>query len=103
MHAHRLVVAIMLGAGALGCASPEVPTPRHAIVPMPVNDLTARQVDDTVMLTFTLPTMSTDMQPLADVPSVEIYRNSPQNPTGPLKAAGKNSNAGRLIDTIPSE
>jgi hypothetical protein len=103
MHAHRLVLAMIVSASILGCASPELPTPRHAIVPMPVNDLAARQVDDTAILTFTLPTLSTDMQPLADVPSVEIYRSNAQSPTAAVKATGKNSKAGRLVEAIPSE
>lgn len=91
------------GACLLGCASPDLPTARHPIVPVPVSDLTARQVGDTVVLNFTLPTMSTDQQPLADMPSVEIYRDMPQGAAPVPRATTKSRSAGRLADTIPSE
>ena len=91
-----------IAACAMGCASPGTPVARHAIVPVAVNDLTAHQVGDTVIVSFTLPTTSTDLQPLPDVPSVEIYRDSPQAVASAPKGA-KNKNPGRLVDTIPSE
>ena len=86
-----------------GCASPDLPTPRHPVVPVPVTDLSARQVGDTVILSFTLPTTSTDLQPLADIPSVEIYRNTSQRAPTALKPDAKHRNTSRLADTIPSE
>jgi hypothetical protein len=103
MLTYRLALVIALGACLSGCGSPELPTPRHAIVPVPVNDLSARQVGDTVILTFTLPSLSTDQQPLADMPSVEIYRNTPQDQAASPKAGKKTGSTARLADTIPSE
>jgi len=99
----KSALVIALGACLLGCASPDLPTPRHPIVPVAVRDLSARQVGDTVVLTFTLPSTSTDQQPLADMPSVEIYRNTPQGSAPAPKARAKSGSAGRLADTIPSE
>jgi len=99
----RLALAIALGACLSGCGSPELPTPRHAIVPVPVNDLSARQIGDTVILTFTLPALSTDQQPLADTPSVEVYRTTPQEQVSNPKAGKKNSSTARPADAIPSE
>ena len=103
MPALRSALAVTLAAWLFGCASPDLPTPRHAIVPVPVSDLSARQVGDTVILNFTLPTTSTDQQPLADLPSVEIYRNPPQAAATAPKAAAKNRSAARPVDAIPSE
>ena len=99
----KSALLVALSAYLLGCASPDLPTPRHPIVPLPVSDLTGRQVGDTVILNFTLPSTSTDQQPLPDMPSVEIYRNTPQSAVAAPKAAGKNRTTERLADTIPSE
>jgi hypothetical protein len=99
----KSAIVIAFGAYLFGCASPDLPTPRHPIVPAAVKDLSARQVGDTVILTFTLPSTSTDEQALADTPSVEIYRNTPQGSAPAPKAKPKNGSAGRLADTIPSE
>ena len=101
--AYKSTLIVVLAACLLGCGSPDLPTARHAIVPVPVSDLSARQVGDTVILNFTLPSTSTDQQPLADMPSVEIYRSTPQSIAAGSKAAGKNKNAERLADTIPAE
>jgi hypothetical protein len=103
MPALRSALAVTLAACLFGCASPDLPTPRHAIIPVPVSDLSARQVGDTVILNFTLPTTSTDQQPLADLPSVEIYRNLPQGAATAPKAAAKNRSAAQPVDAIPFE
>jgi hypothetical protein len=70
---------------------------------MAITDLTARQVGDTVILNFALPTTSTDQEPLADVPSVEIYRSTPQVRATAPRADARNRNTARLTDTIPAE
>src|SRR5689334_16599156 len=104
MLTYRVALAmIVLGACLSGCGSPELPTPRHAIVPVPVSDLSARQVGDTVILSFTLPSLSTDQQPLADIPSVEIYRTAPLGQASNPKAAKKTGSAVRPADAIPAE
>lgn|SRR5438445_723509 len=101
--AYKSALVITLGACLFGCASPDLPTARHPIVPVPVSDLSARQVGETVILTFTLPVTSTDQQPLVDMPSVEIYRNTRQAATPVPKRAAKNRSTARLADTIPSQ
>jgi hypothetical protein len=103
MPVHKTALAIIVGTFLFGCGSPGVPTPRRPIVPVPVGDLSARQVGDTIILNFTLPTTSTDLQPLVDIPSVEVYRNTPQTATPAAKSRAKNKNTERLVDTIPSE
>ncbi len=52
---YKTALAIVVSAFLFGCGSPNAPTPRHAIVPMPVSDLSARQVGDAIILEFTLP------------------------------------------------
>jgi hypothetical protein len=103
MLAYKTALLTLVLVFLFGCASPDLPTPRHAIVPMAVTDLSARQVGDTIVLTFTLPTTSTDQQPLADVPSIEIYRNKPQPSVSALKGRANNKIAEQLADTVPSE
>lgn len=101
-----LLLLMALGACLFGCASPDTPIARHAIVPVAVPDLRAQQVGDTVVLSFTLPKISTDLQPLADVPTVEIYRNNPQAAALAPNLGKKNNksrNTARLVDTIPGE
>jgi len=93
----------MIGASVLGCGSPGVPIARHPIVPVPVTNLSAKQVDDTVFLDFTMPSASTDQQPLAEPPSVAIYRHSAaQSAPAPSKRVPKNANLGQLVDSIPA-
>jgi hypothetical protein len=108
MPAYKSVLLMMLSACLLGCASPDLPTPRHAVVPVPVSDLSARQVGDTVILIFTLPVTSTDLQPLEEKPSVEVYRNTPQGAANAPKAKGpkikpKAGSTAQLADTLPPE
>ncbi len=108
MPAYKSALVMTLGACLLGCASPDLPTPRHAVVPVPVSDLSARQVGDAVILTFTLPVTSTDLQPLEEMPSVEIYRNTPEGAANAPKAKApkpktKSGSTARLADTLPSE
>jgi hypothetical protein len=81
---------------AAGCAAPGEPTPPKPILPVAVADLTAHQQGDAVILTFTLPTNSTEHEPLAEPPAVEIYRG--------MLAASEPSHKTptRLIYTIPS-
>ena len=57
-----------------GCGSPGDPQPPRPPVPVAVTDLAARQVGDSVVLTFTLPQQSTEGDQLASPPDVEIFR-----------------------------
>ena len=91
---------MMAGISAIliGCAAPGEPTARHPIVPQAVKDLSARQQGNGAVLTFTLPSESTDKKPLAGAPAVEIYRSAP----APSSAAASKP-AMRLVDTIPAD
>ncbi len=90
--------ALLLANAALfaaGCAAPGEPTPPKPILPVAVTDLAAHQQGDAVILTFTLPTNSTEHEPLGEPPAVEIFRG--------MLAANEASHKTptRLIDTVP--
>lgn len=103
MRASKSALAVIIGASLLGCGSPGVPTPRHPIIPVPVTNLRARQVDDTVLLDFTMPSTSTDQQPLTEMPSVAIYRRrAAERAPATSKRLPKNANLGQLVDSIPA-
>jgi len=109
-------------AGALtGCAVPGEPGPRRPPIPEAVRNLAARQQGDAAILTFTLPRNSVAAKPLAELPTVDIYRGlSPTAPTPAAPPAGAVSTPGappqlpptnsraaassvRLIHTIPAD
>jgi hypothetical protein len=71
-----ILLAICACSNALvgGCAAPGDPIARHPVTPSPIADLAARQLGNEIVLTFTLPTRSTDREALAERPSIEIYR-----------------------------
>jgi hypothetical protein len=89
---------ILTCALAAGCAAPGDPKPRHPVVPAAVTDLAARQLGNAVVLTFSLPEQSTDRQPLAEPPAIEIYRAAL-----PPGSAPDRKTSWRLVYTIPSE
>jgi hypothetical protein len=81
-----------------GCAAPGDPTARHPVVPVEVKDLAARQSGPAVELSFTLPRESADREPLAEPPSIEIYRAALAPGTAPDRKT-----RWRLAYTIPQE
>ena len=88
-----LALAIGWAAAFAGCAAPGEPKARHPVVPLIVSDLAAQQRGDAVVLAFTLPKESTEKEPLAAPPTVEIYRGAPPA-TGSAVPA-------RPVDTLP--
>lgn len=91
-------VGLLACALVAGCAAPGEPVPRHPIVPTPITDLAARQSGNSFDLRFSLPTHSTDREPLSERPSIEIYRvKLPPGAVADKKAPW------RLAYTIPSE
>ena len=93
----RLLLAAVAATLAFlsSCAVTSEPTARHAVTPQPIKDLSVRQQGDAAIFSFTLPTQSTDQQPLPSTPTVEIYRAAPQSSGQPTKPAA------RPTDTIP--
>jgi hypothetical protein len=90
-----LSIVFMLSSGLIGCASPGEPIERKPPVPQAVTDLAATQAGNGVLLTFALPTETTDRRPLGQPLSIEVYRS--------LSAAGAAAPAQlALVATIPS-
>ena len=84
---------------AAGCASPGDPTPRQSpVIPQAVQDLTASQQGDQVVLRFTLPDQSVRNEPLPAPPAIDIYRGAVENQGQPVGAVST-----RLVYTIPGE
>jgi hypothetical protein len=79
-----------------GCGVPGDPVPPSPPIPTAVNDLTATQLGDGVLLSFTLPTKSTLGLRLTQTPTLEVFRGS-------LKPDGTpDTKSFRQVDTVPS-
>jgi len=57
-----------------GCAAPGQPITRRPPAPTPISDLSARQVGNSVSVTFTLPKQTVQGRPLTAPPQIDIYR-----------------------------
>ena len=81
-----------------GCASPGAPVTRNTQKPQAVTDLSASQMGDSIVLSFTLPKGTVRGVPLVEKPAVQIYRafeNARAN-------SGKTEKL-RLLVTIPPQ
>ena len=83
-----------------GCASPGEPIERRPPVPTAIEDLSAEQSGNTVVLTFTLPRETAERRPLKQPPGIEIYRGFSGASASPAPATESKSPA--LLVTIPS-
>jgi len=80
---------------AAGCGAPGEPVPPSPPIPVAVKDLTALQLGDAVLLTFTPPNKTTLGERLTQMPTVEILRGS-------LRPDGTpDPKSFRAVDTIP--
>jgi hypothetical protein len=77
-----------------GCGTPGDPQPRRPPMPEAVSDLAARQRGAGVVITFTLPRLTTEGRPLEELPAIEIFREF-------LPAAAPLAPPARQIYTIP--
>lgn len=94
-----LACALIAGCSLIGgCAAPGDPVARHPVVPAAVSDLSARQLGNTLSLSFMLPARSMDRQALAEHPTLDIYRA--EIPSGSVPDA---KTVWRLAITVPSE
>jgi hypothetical protein len=99
---YLLLLAFAFSCFLAGCAAPSEPVERKPSVPAAVADLTAAQLGNNVILTFTVPKETVDRRLLKQPPAVEIYRAvRPATPITPhtrvLDVAPK------LVATIPSD
>jgi hypothetical protein len=83
-----------------GCASPGDPVERKPPVPTAIEDLSAEQSGNTVVLTFTLPRETVERRPLKQPPAIEIYRRFSGGHAGAAPSA--ESKPPSLLVTIPS-
>jgi len=85
----------------VGCAAPGQPITRRPPAPTPISDLSARQVGNSVSVTFTLPKQTVQGRPLTAPPQIDIYR---QFVPAPAVAQGVPlAPPRRQIVTIPSQ
>jgi hypothetical protein len=68
-----LLLALSAAFGA-GCAKIADPQPPEIRIPKPAVDLAARQVSDSIVLTFSKPVQNTDGSPATTLASVEVFR-----------------------------
>lgn len=78
-----------------GCAAPGVPVTRQPTVPRAIADLSAKQIGDTIVLLFTLPTHTVQGKALSNPPAIEIYRAFKSAPGEPEQP--------QLVTTIPPQ
>ena len=91
--AGRRVALLVLQAGAAGlavclllagCGSPGIPLPPSLKLPTLVHDLQAQRIGDQVLLHWTMPTETTDGQPLRTPLAVELCRGVGTRPCSPV-------------------
>lgn len=85
----------------VGCASPGQPIERKPPVPAAVTDLTAAQSGDEVVLTFSLPTETSDGRQIDHAPAIEVYRDFVQASAAAAPHAAAAATP-TLVVTIPS-
>lgn len=79
----------------VGCGVPGDPTPPSPPIPIAVRDLSAVQLGDAVLLTFTPPNKSTRGERLTEIPTLQVLR-------GHLQPDGRpDAKSFRLVDTVP--
>lgn len=83
-----------------GCAAPGVPVTRQPAVPRPIADLSAKQVGDSVVLSFTLPKNTVQGKSLSKTPAIEICRVFT---SAPATGAAVASQQPQLMTTIPPQ
>ena len=80
---------------AAGCGVPGEPVPPSPPIPTAVKYLTAKQLGDGVLLSFTLPTKSTLGERLTQTPTMEVFRGGLQPDGTP------NLRSFRQVDVVP--
>ena len=90
-----LCISIFVCSFITGCGAPGEPVPPSPPIPVAVNDLTARQLGDAVLLSFTLPGKSTLGERLTEIPTLEVLRGSLRSDGTP------NTRSFRVVDTVP--
>ena len=74
MHRTFLVLALLVAVFTVGCGAPAAPAPPSLNLPVPVQNLTAARVGNSVHLAWTMPTKTTDRVTLKRPVTVQICR-----------------------------
>lgn len=74
------VVAAGFAAGITGCGTPAAPQPPSLKLPAPVTNLAAERTGNSVQLTWTMPTRTTDKLPIEGDVAVHICRKEASGP-----------------------
>jgi hypothetical protein len=101
--------AVLLGSGtgaglATGCGAPAAPLPPTLNLPVPVHDLAARRVGDTVHLTFSVPQKTTDKLPVRGPMTASLCRSvdaGPCQPAGTLAIPAQQKTTA-MDDSLPA-
>jgi hypothetical protein len=98
--AASLVIAIF----AIGCGSPAAPAPPSLNLPVPVQNLTASRVGNTVHLAWTMPTRTTDRVVLKHPIAARVCRAFANQPCAPITTvAFAPGGAAQYNDELPAE
>ena len=106
MNRKLLVFALTLWVACMmiGCGAPAAPAPPTLNLPIPVLNLSAARVGDSVRLAWTMPTRTTDHVALRHPITVQVCRAVEGGPCAPVAtinvAAGA---AGAYTDALPSD
>ena len=87
---------IAISALAAGCGVPGEPVPPSPPIPTAIKDLTAKQLGDGVLLSFTLPNKSTLGERLTQTPTMEVFRGKLQSDGTP------DLRSFRQVDVVPA-
>jgi hypothetical protein len=90
------VASFLVSLLLVGCGAPGEPAPTRTPVPVAISGLAARQLGESISLTFSLPRKTIDGETLVQPPAIEIYRGFLPAGAAPTKSVA------RLVYTIPS-
>ena len=88
-------LCVLCGSAFIACGRKGPPLAPIVYVPRAVSELTAKRVEDDVVLQFKIPTANTDNSAPADLERIEVYAH-----TGPLPAAADFYKYGTLVHRI---
>jgi hypothetical protein len=98
-----LGLSLLVG-GMSACGNPGAPEPPSLLLPVPVKDLAAQRTNDTVSLTWTMSTRTTDRLLLKNEQTIAVCRavgKSPCKPIGETEAYP--GTAAHFDDSLPPE
>ena len=90
-----VVLCVLCGLSAIACGQKGPPLAPIVLTPRVVTGLTAKRVENEVVIQFTVPTVNTDSSGPADLRRLEVYAH-----TGPLPAPSDFLKFGTLVASI---